>query len=192
MSLMTDEELPCGVGRFLRAFWGEGSRFYECVVFLKKAMMVFVCCVARTNNHLHTPPHPKTNTKGVPHRARGQGGVRGPLDPQGGAGRLLRRVLPPRAGRPLQPGMWGEGVRGMDGRVCGFGFWWLSMHTHVSRYWVYIHKWPNPIIPPTNQSPTNPKTNRSATAAGSAPRRCRRGRCRCSASTTRRSPRTGS
>lgn len=31
MSLMTDEELPCGVGKFLREFWGEGSRFYECV-----------------------------------------------------------------------------------------------------------------------------------------------------------------
>ena len=29
---MTDEELPCGVGKFLREFWGEGSSFYECVV----------------------------------------------------------------------------------------------------------------------------------------------------------------
>ncbi len=29
MSLMTDEELPCGVGRFLREFWGEASAFYR-------------------------------------------------------------------------------------------------------------------------------------------------------------------
>lgn len=31
MTHVTDEELPCGVGRFMAEFWGEASTFYQCV-----------------------------------------------------------------------------------------------------------------------------------------------------------------